>query len=553
VSLTSDANPSIAGTGVTFTTTIAAPQGIAVTGTVTFEDGGTALGMGNVSTAGVGTYITSSLTVGQHLIVAKYSGDPNNQAASSSVLVQTVQTAGTSVTLVSSVNPVLANAPVMLTSTVIGKGGGVTGVVTFQDGTATLGVANVNAGVATFLVAGLSPGIHSIIAVYDGDANNLRSTSQVLSQSVVQTSTVALASSQNPSLALDPVTFTARVSNGSSSPPSGTVVFTDGTATLGTVALDAIGTATFTAASMTTGQHAISAAYSGDLINLAGISPKLTQSVQLRSTTNGLTASSTSLTGGQQVTLISVVHFSGPMMPTGSVTFTSNGQLLGTATLDTTGVATFTVNLLTSTSKVIACYSGDAIYALSTSAQTSIVVAKPMQFTMEMNPSSVALQSQQHSITTLTLTSLNGFSDTIDLGCAGLPFAATCAFANSRIALGANKVLAIQVVVDTGSPLGSGSQARLGQHGGTSLAAMCFLPVGSILGLLLWRNKRHLRGGLGGLLMLLLLAGLSTGLGGCGGLQINGTPPGTYVFQLTATGTGTGVTQAMDMTLTVTQ
>jgi len=180
-------------------------------------------------------------------------------------------------------------------------------------------------------------------------------------------------------------------------------------------------------------------------------------------------------------------------------------------------------------------------------------VAKPMQFTMEMNPSSVALQSQQHSITTLTLTSLNGFSDTIDLGCAGLPFAATCAFANSRIALGANKVLAIQVVVDTGSPLGSGSQARLGQHGGTSLAAMCFLPVGSILGLLLWRNKRHLRGGLGGLLMLLLLAGLSTGLGGCGGLQINGTPPGTYVFQLTATGTGTGVTQAMDMTLTVTQ
>jgi hypothetical protein len=56
-----------------------------------------------------------------------------------------------------------------------------------------------------------------------------------------------------------------------------------------------------------------------------------------------------------------------------------------------------------------------------------------------------------------------------------------------------------------------------------------------------------------GLLMLLLLAGVTAGLSGCSGLQINGTPPGTYVFQITATGTGTGVTQTTDVTLTVTQ
>ena len=62
-----------------------------------------------------------------------------------------------------------------------------------------------------------------------------------------------------------------------------------------------------------------------------------------------------------------------------------------------------------------------------------------------------------------------------------------------------------------------------------------------------------MRAGLTGLLMLLLLVGLSSGLSGCGGLQVNGTPAGTYVFQVTATGTGTGVTHSMDVTLTVTQ
>ena len=49
------------------------------------------------------------------------------------------------------------------------------------------------------------------------------------------------------------------------------------------------------------------------------------------------------------------------------------------------------------------------------------------------------------------------------------------------------------------------------------------------------------------------LAGVSAGLSGCSGLHINGTPAGTYVFQVSATGTGTGVTQAIDVTLTVTQ
>jgi hypothetical protein len=305
---------------------------------------------------------------------------------------------------------------------------------------------------------------------------------------------------------------------------------------------------------MMAGQHEISAAYSGDALNLSGLSELLTQSVQLRPTTSVLTASTTSQSGGQQLTLILVVHFSGPVSPTGTVTFMYSSQTLGTAALDNTGVAILSLNLLTSVPTVIASYSGDSVYATSTSEQTSVTVAEPTQFiTMQMNPSSVTLQSKQHSTTTLTVTSLNNFSDTLDLGCAGLPFAATCTFTNDQIALGADGVQAMQVVVDTGSPLTAGSQAKLEQHGAGSLASMCFLPAGALLGLLFWKGGRRMRSGLGGLLMLLLMAGLTTGLSGCDGLQINGTPPGTYIFQVTATGSVTGVMQAINMTLTVTQ
>jgi hypothetical protein len=171
---------------------------------------------------------------------------------------------------------------------------------------------------------------------------------------------------------------------------------------------------------------------------------------------------------------------------------------------------------------------------------------------MQLNPVAVTMQSQQNMPTTLTITSVNGFTDTLDLGCLGLPFAATCTFAKDTVVIGANATQTIQVVVDTGSPLTSGSVARLEPPSKGSVA-MCLLPGGLLFGLLFWKGRRRMRSGLTGLLMLALLAGVSAGLSGCGGLHMNGTPPGTYVFQVSATGTGSGVTQAIDITLTVTQ
>jgi hypothetical protein len=94
--LTSSPNPANFGASVTFTATVTTSGAIAPTGTVTFNDGATALGTGTLSTvagAQVATFSTSTLTPGQHFITAVYGGDANNAGSTSTVLTQTINPA----------------------------------------------------------------------------------------------------------------------------------------------------------------------------------------------------------------------------------------------------------------------------------------------------------------------------------------------------------------------------------------------------------------------------------------------------------------------------
>src|SRR5262249_55531015 len=147
-------------------------------------------------------------------------------------------------------NPSVFGQSVTFTATVseTGPGSGTpTGTVTFTDGSATLGTATLSGGKATFATSSLSVGTQSITAAYSGDSNFNVSTSTTLSQVVNQASPpAALASSANPSVFGQSVTFTATVSETGpgSGTPTGTVTFTDGSATLGTGTLSG-GVATF--------------------------------------------------------------------------------------------------------------------------------------------------------------------------------------------------------------------------------------------------------------------------------------------------------------------
>ena len=549
--LNSSANPSIAGRSLTLTAKVTPADSVTPTGTITFLDGLTTLGSAPLNISGVATFSTAALTVGQHTLTAVYSGDSASQTSRSSALLQTVNDASSSTTLTSTVNPSLLGAPLTFTAQVTGQGANPTGSVTFEDGTITLGQATLSAaGVATLTTSALQPGQHSIAAIYSGDANDLTSTSAALPQLIEQRSAVVITSGNNPALTADPVNLLVNVTNAGVGIPTGTILLKDGSNTVGTATLAANGTATFTTASMAAGTHSLVATYSGDTENTNSTSLAYSEIIQLRSSTTSLSTSLATATSGQTVTLIAVVEAVGPAAPTGAVIFTSGGTTLGAANLNASGVATLNLTPGIGTLNAVAVYQGDSLYATSTSPGAAVAITTAAHFTLTSNPATISVQSQQHLTVQLTLASVQSFQDTLSLGCAGLPFAATCTFSKDQVTLQPDGSVTVSVVVDTGTPLTSGGEAQARVRSTTSTTALCFLPLGALASILLFRSRP--RRSLGHLLTLVLLAAATITAVGCGSIDIHGTPPGKYTMNFTATGASTGVTVSQPVPLTVT-
>ncbi|HMH50749.1 MAG TPA: Ig-like domain repeat protein [Candidatus Acidoferrum sp.] len=286
--LASSANPSLAGQAVTFTATVngGAAAGAVPTGTVTFRDGTTVLGIVSLNALHQAALTTSTLAVGAHSITGQYGGDTNFTGSTSAALSQTVNKATTTTTVGSSANPALAGNTVTFTATVnvAAPGSGTpTGTVTFKDGTTTLGTGAVNgSGQATLSTSALAIGPHAITAEYGGDVNFNGSPSSTLTQTVNGNTSTSLSSSANPSIVGQSVTFLAAVSvnGGGGGVPTGTVTFREGVTVLGTGSLDAMGQATLTTSTLALGAHSITAEYAGDATFNASTSPALTQTVK---------------------------------------------------------------------------------------------------------------------------------------------------------------------------------------------------------------------------------------------------------------------------------
>jgi hypothetical protein len=86
----SSVNPSTPGQAVVFTATVTSGSD-RPGGTVTFNDGGAAIGSATLA-GGIATLTTSALTVGTHTITAVYAGNGNFKASTSAALLQAVNT-----------------------------------------------------------------------------------------------------------------------------------------------------------------------------------------------------------------------------------------------------------------------------------------------------------------------------------------------------------------------------------------------------------------------------------------------------------------------------
>lgn len=146
--------------------------------------------------------------------------------------------------------------------------------------------------------------------------------------------------------------------------------------------------------------------------------------------------------------------------------------------------------------------------------------------------------------------SIQGFTDTMALGCVGLPALATCTFSANQLTLAANGTQTVDLVVDTGSPLTAGGVVTSRINLSTDVT-LCLLPGGMLLAFTLRRSRRASRM-FSGFLALLVFA-VSMTVSGCGTLDVNGTPAGNYTINVTSIGSKTTATQSPPLALTVKQ
>jgi hypothetical protein len=330
---------------------------------------------------------------------------------------------------------------------------------------------------------------------------------------------------------------------------------------MGTATLDSTGAATLSYAALAPGTHSITASYAGDANDSASTSPAISLVVTTIPTATALGASSTTGASAQVTLVAAVVGTAGPT-PTGTVTFNEGATLVGSAALNSSGVATLIPNLAAGTHTIVAVYSGDSIHSPSTS-QPATVSGTPAGFNLTVSPSTVSMATGQNATVAVTITSLSGFADAnIGLGCASLPAAVTCHFSSVSVGLAANGSQTLQLTIDTNNPLSGGTSAMNAHpgNGRASLAGFSISPVLSILSLVpgiffgwILRRFRKRHSAIFTAALVVLVSSAAMVASGCSGFSQATATPGTYVIQVTATGTNSDVIHYQNLTLNITK
>jgi Bacterial Ig-like domain (group 3)/FG-GAP-like repeat len=282
-------------------------------------------------------------------------------------------------------------------------------------------------GSATLSLSTLAVGTHTLTAHYSGDANYGPSTSAPVTVTVNQAaSTTAVTSSTNPSFAGQSVTLTANVAS-SGPAPTGTVIFTSGSTTLGTIPVSGGSAAYTTSSFISVGTQTITASYSGD-----------------------------SNTQASSATLSQVVSAAFALAPgSGTTTLTVPSGQSVSAPINVTGATGF---------------SGQVIFACSGLPANAVCSFSPATITVAGTPAVPTLLT----VNTAASTTASQIHDAGDLGSAayGLALASLLLFCPDRrrwsvlrITLLSISILALLVPAGCGGGTGSSGSASSG--GGT--------------------------------------------------------------------------------------
>ncbi|HEX8911301.1 MAG TPA: Ig-like domain repeat protein, partial [Humisphaera sp.] len=199
-----------------------------------------------------------------------------------------------------------------------------------------------------------------LVSYVGGDGNDVTLTA-------VATSTTTVAASPTPSTYGQSVTFTVTVASAGPTPTGSVTLLVDGGAA-GTATVDGAGQATVTISTLGTGGHTVAATYAGDGAVAPSASATGSHTVNAATTTTTLGSSALTSRYGQTVTFTATVTADAPGggTPSGTVTFYDGSTLMGTGTLNGSGVATLSTSGLDVGSHTISAeYGGTGDYDVS--------------------------------------------------------------------------------------------------------------------------------------------------------------------------------------------
>ncbi len=260
VALTATPNPTVTGE----TVVLRAESTVGATGSITFLDGTTLLGVRTV-TDGVATLAVSKLGVGAHDLTATYRKTSTSTPVVSEVLEHQVTAGSTAVALATDPAPTVTGQATRITATVTAVApatGHPSGTVAFYESGDLLGRAGLVTGTAGLTVR-FSAGARSITAVYEGHPSWTGSTSGAphVHQVDPAASTIDLTASPSTGGTTTIVRATLATVAPGTGIPGGTVSFYEGSTLLGTRTLSAGYAALSTP--RTPGVHTYTAVYGG--------------------------------------------------------------------------------------------------------------------------------------------------------------------------------------------------------------------------------------------------------------------------------------------------
>jgi Bacterial Ig-like domain (group 3)/FG-GAP-like repeat len=273
----------------------------------------------------------------------------------------------------------------------------------------------------------------------------------------------------------------------------------------------------------------------------------------LISTTTALQASSTTVTAGQSVTFTATVTpGSGASAPTGTVNFLDGTTVVGSGTLNGSGVATFpTATLAPGAHSISAVYQGDLNFAGSASSVVQVQVNADFAFS-SASPSPQTVSPGAGATYTVTLTGAPGFSQAVTISCTVSPVGPACTPPSSPVT---PTTSGAQVQVNVTTTKGSGVSVRW-QPNRPWWWALAFLGLMAAIYMAAFKQiRRHSVGRAyrtafwaSALLAAAFIAGCGSSSNSGGG-STGGTPAGSYT--ITITGTAGSTTHSATATLVV--